>query len=81
MADTDKISKFLQEKLREENLIEVKATTAAIWLDDAGLLKDDKQRPGRNLRQLCRENRILGQIQRPPAKNGNWFIQNTCFEG
>jgi hypothetical protein len=72
MANVTEINRYLQEELRKRKLVEVEVIRAASWLDEAGLLNDDKQRPGRNLRQLCRENKIDGAIQREARY---WFVQ------
>jgi len=45
---------------------------AAQWLEQAGLLKDSKVRPGRPLRDLLRMKLINGQYQLP---NRRWFIK------
>ena len=72
MANIEKINSFLQEKLRKEKLEEITVIRAADWLDEAELLNDNKQRPGSNLRLLCREKKIDGALQR---EGRYWFIQ------
>ena len=47
---------------------------AATWLDEARLLKDSPGRPGLPLRNLLRTGRIAQGEQRPPTRNGRWFI-------
>jgi hypothetical protein len=67
----EEINSHIQQKLREENLTEVRAVDAAIWLDDANLLKDSKSRPGQPLRKLLRLGVIIGSHQ---EANGRWYI-------
>ena len=68
------INQFLQNKLNEQELSEVSAVDAAYWLDEAGILKDTKDRPGKPLRDLLRDNKINNAIQ----KNARfWFILRT----
>jgi hypothetical protein len=47
---------------------------AAVWLDEAGVLKDSRTRPGLPLRELLRAGKIPHAEQRPPFPNGRWFI-------
>jgi len=70
------INLHLQERLESDWLDEVKAPEAARWLDEAGLLRDDKN--GLPLRGLLRAGRIAGQEQRPDNKNGRWFIRRLA---
>jgi diadenosine tetraphosphate (Ap4A) HIT family hydrolase len=78
MPASSEISEFIQERLAAENLEEVTAVMAADWLDQVGLLADSPDRPGRNLRALLRGGQIHGAVQRPPKKNGRWFIRLEC---
>ena len=73
MTDIDRINSFLQKNLRNENRNEVAAVEAASWLDRAELLKDSRDRPGRELRKLLRENLIHGQEQ---LTNRRWIIRS-----
>jgi hypothetical protein len=74
MPDPRGIAVFLQRRLDQSGLDEVTAVEAAVWLDDAGLLKDSPTRPGLPLRQLLRAGKILQAEQRPPSPNGRWYI-------
>jgi len=71
MARLDKINKRIQQQLADNNLSEIDAVTAAEWLDEANILKDSPTRPGKNLRDLLRAQKITGQYQQA---NGRWFI-------
>lgn len=66
------INDFLQTQLKLSDRAEVPAVEAAQWLEQAGLLKDSKVRPGRPLRDLLRMKLINGQYQLP---NRRWFIK------
>ena len=66
MSDLYAINLHLQERLEREWRKEVRAAEAAVWLDDAGLLRDYKR--GLPLRA----GRIAGQQQRPDRSNGSW---------
>jgi hypothetical protein len=68
------INEFIQERLRIEKLDLVTAVEANRWLEQAGLLSDDKSRPGKSLRNLLRQRLIAGAWQDPPKKHGRWFI-------
>ncbi len=72
MINFENINRFLQEKLQKAKRYEVGAVEAASWLDQAGLLSDSKDRPGRELRRILRKNLIHGQEQLP---NGRWTIR------
>lgn len=72
MPDVNAINRYLQDRLKQENLHEVTAVQAALWLHQADLLKDSASRPGLPLRNLLREGRISGQHQEP---NGRWYIR------
>src|SRR4051812_1189651 len=74
MANDEQISAYLQEQLRARGLTEVAAVDAARWLEDAGLLANAADRPGRPLRSLLRAGRVRPAEQRPPAPNGRWYI-------
>ena len=73
MADVDAINAHLQSELRRRGMAEVRAVEAATWLDP-GLLPDRADRPGAPLRDLLRAGVIVGSDQRPPRKNGDWWI-------
>lgn len=72
MPDLDAINRYLQHRLQEENLVEVAAVPAAEWLDQEGLLKDRKERPGAPLRVLLCSGLISGQHQ---EANSRWYIR------
>lgn len=74
MPDQRGIAAFLQRRLAQSGLDEVTAVEAAVWLDDAGVLKDSPTRPGLPLRELLRAGKILHAEQRPPSPNGRWYI-------
>ena len=76
MPDLYAINIHLQERLEREWRDEVRAVEAASWLDDVGLLNN--QRGGLLLRNLLRGGRIAGQEQRPNEKNGIWFIHRLA---
>jgi diadenosine tetraphosphate (Ap4A) HIT family hydrolase len=77
-AGVDRINRYIQRRISSEDVDEVTANDAAKWLDEAGLLKDSLHRPGLNLRNLLRAGLIEGSVQRPPEKNGRWFIRIAC---
>lgn len=74
MPDPEGIAAFLQRRLHQSGLDEVTAVEAAVWLDDAGVLKDSRTRPGLPLRELLRAGKIRHAEQRPPFPNGRWYI-------
>jgi hypothetical protein len=74
MPDPQDIAAFLQRRLDQSGLDEVMAVEAAVWLDDAGVLKDSRTRPGLPLRELLRAGKIPDAEQRPPFPNGRWYI-------
>ena len=61
---------FIQSKLSELDLERVSVVTANQWTNEAGILNDDDNRPGRPLRVKCRNNQIHGAVK----ENGRWFI-------
>ena len=67
MIDLYAINLHLQERLERDWRKEDRAAEAAVWLDDAGLLRDYKRRLP--LRRLLRAARIAGQQQRPDGRN------------
>lgn len=69
------INKYLQAELLRRGCEEFTACEAAKLLDDAGLLKDSRNRQGLPLRRLLRLGRIAGSVQIPPQRNGSWFIR------
>lgn len=73
-SDLSAIDAYLQRRLDQLGLDEVPAVEAATWLDEARLLKDSPGRPGLPLRNLLRTGRIAQGEQRPPTRNGRWFI-------
>ena len=76
MSDLYTINLHLQEQLERDWRDEVRAAEAAVWLDDAGLLRDYKN--GLPLRRLLRAGRIAGQEQRPNKRNGSWWIRRVA---
>jgi hypothetical protein len=76
MPDAQVNSAFLQRRLHQLGLDEVPAVAAAAWLDEAGLLRDSPTRPGLPLRTLLRAGTIPQGEQRPPFRNGRWFIRD-----
>ena len=77
----DRINEFIQNELVKRGLMEISVVEAARWLDNEGLLKDDDNFPGRNLRMLCRADRIKGAVDRGRF----WVIQRKeeggAFDG
>ena len=76
MSDLYAINLNLQERLERDWREKVRAAEAAVWLDDAGLLRNYKN--GLPLRRLLRKGRIAGQEQRPNQKNGSWGIRHLA---
>ena len=76
MPDLHAINLHLQERLEREWRAEVGAAEAAVWLDEAGLLRNHKN--GLPLRKLLRGGRIAGQEQRPNKPNGQWWIRRLA---
>jgi hypothetical protein len=68
------INDFIQGRMTDEGLSEVRAVEAARWLDVAGLLNDSPDRPGLPLGNLLRAGEIIGSEQRPDRDHGRWFI-------
>lgn len=66
------INECLQNQLKLLGRSEVTAVEAAQWLEQAGLLRDSKVRPGKPLRDLLRMKLINGQYQ---LRNHRWFIK------
>lgn len=76
MPDLHAINLLLQERLESDGRKEVRATEAARWLHEAGLLRNYKN--GLPLRRLFRAGRIAGQEQRPNEKSDSWFIRRLA---
>ena len=76
MSDLYAINVHLQEQLERDWRDEVGAAEAAVWLDDAGLLRNHKN--GLPLRRLLRAGRIAGQEQRPDEKKESWWIRRLA---
>ena len=76
MSDLYAINLHLQERLEGGWRDEVRAAEAAVWLDDAGLLRNDEN--GLPLQKLLRAGRIAGQEQRPNEENGSWWIRRLA---
>ena len=72
MSDLYAINVYLQERLERDWREEVCAAEAAVWLDDAGLLRGYKR--GSPLRSLLR----AGQQQRPDRNSGSWWIRRLA---
>lgn len=71
--DIKGINYFLQQKLISLELPEVTAVQAAVFLDEANILKDSPDRPGLPLRNLLRAGKIIGARQ---EENRRWFIES-----
>ena len=76
MSDLYAINLHVQERLERDWREEVRASEAAGWLDEAGLLRNDKN--GLPLRRLLRAGRIAGQQQLPDRANGSWWIRRLA---
>ena len=76
MSDLYAINLHVQERLERDWREEVRATEAAGWLDEAGLLRNYKN--GLPLRRLLRAGRIAGQQQIPDRANGSWWIRRLA---
>jgi double-stranded uracil-DNA glycosylase len=74
MPDISRINTFLQDQLSRKGMEEVSAVEAASWLHDASILRDSESRRGKPLRDLLRQQQILGQRQ---EANGRWFIERV----
>jgi hypothetical protein len=70
-ASAAEIGAFIQRTLRSRHLASVTAVAAAGWLDDADMLRDSPERPGKPLRDLLRARKIVGQRQ---ESNRRWYI-------
>jgi len=66
------LNQFIQKKLLELEYKEVSAVEMAKYLDEAGILKDNKSRPGLPLRNYLRSNSIIGGYQNASKR---WFIK------
>ena len=76
MSDLYAINLHVQERLERDWREEVRATEAAGWLDEAGILRNYKN--GLPLRRLLRAGRIAGQQQLPDRENGSWWIRRLA---
>ena len=76
MSDLYAINLHVQERLERDWREEVRATEAAGWLDEVGLLRNYKN--GLPLRRLLRAGRIAGQQQLPDRANGSWWIRRLA---
>lgn len=65
------INQILQKTMAERCVDTIAAVDAAAILDEAGVLSDSPDRPGRELRRLLRGGLIQGSRQLP---NRRWFI-------
>lgn len=73
MKDVIQINRFLQSELTTRYLHEVTAVDAAVWLEQARLLMDSPNRPGKPLRDLLRNGKIDGAY-----RNGRyWFVRKV----
>ncbi len=77
MSSIIEINNFIQNKLNELGVNEISAIEMAKYLDEEGLLKDSKQRPGLPLRNYLRSGRIEGAYQH---KNRRWEIRRIDRE-
>jgi nitroimidazol reductase NimA-like FMN-containing flavoprotein (pyridoxamine 5'-phosphate oxidase superfamily) len=75
MATVDQVNRYLQDKLGRQRLPEVSAVDAAQWLETAGILRDNRSRPGLPLRNFLRSGQVVGAVQRPDEKGGRWSIR------
>ena len=75
-SSAQKISDALQRYMRENNIEFLKAPEAGEFLEQWGLLRDSKQRPGKPLRDLLRAGVIAGQEQ-PGGRNSTWYIRRV----
>ncbi len=72
MADVVKINEFIQSFLKNNGLLRITPVEIAPYLKKAKLLNNSKDRPGYQLRELCRNNEIHNSSQ----PNGrNWIIE------
>jgi hypothetical protein len=69
------INQLIQSKLIEKDLDRIQVIIANQWTNEAGILKDDLNRPGRPLRRKCRNNEIHGAVK----ENGLWYIYRVGF--
>ena len=76
MSDLYAINLHVQERLERDWREEIRATEAAGWLDEAGLLRNYKN--GLPLRRLLRAGRIAGQQQCPDRNGGLWWIRRLA---
>ena len=76
MSDLVAINLHVQERLERDWREKVRATEAAGWLDEAGLLRNYKN--GLPLRRLLRAGRIAGQQQLPDREDGSWWIRRLA---
>ena len=78
-----KISEFLRDRLRTRPLDRVSAVEAARWLDAAGILRDNPEKPGLPLRKRLRERdgSIIGAQQEPNKPHGRWYIYRVARPG
>ena len=76
MPDLYAINLHLQERLEREWREEVRAVEAAVWLGDAGILRNYKN--GLPLRRLLRAGRIAGQEQRSHQGKDSWWIRRLA---
>ena len=76
MSDLYAINLHVQERLERDWREEVRATEAARWLDEAGLLRNYKN--GLPLRRLLSAGRIAGQQQLHDQANGSWWIRRLA---
>lgn len=77
MANIIEMNNFIQQKLKELNKSEIGAVELARLLDEAGVLNDNKDRPGLPLRQYLRATKIKGGFQYP---NKRWVVKREEAE-
>lgn len=70
VPSSSNVDAFIQGRLRSLGLASVAAVEAARWLDQAGVLRDSPQRPGKPLREKLRNGLIPGARQ----EGGRWYI-------
>ncbi|XAM00889.1 hypothetical protein OT109_05785 [Phycisphaeraceae bacterium D3-23] len=78
MAEVFRMNHRLQSEMRRRCINTLTAVDAAAILDEAGLLADSPDRPGRDLRRLLRDGKINGARQLP---NRRWFIDRALLPG
>ncbi len=71
----EEINACIQKKLSESGMEKVSVVDAAQWLDEAGLVKDNPNRPGNALRYY-----LQNDIQGAKKEKNRWFIYRVEAE-